>query len=1060
MGFQKFALCMMCLGVMSHVLGADKPLRIIAEAEDFSVQKDSEWKAKPYRENYYASTFALTFLSRMGYLEAPEQVKEGTESVAIQNITVPRDGQFEVLIRYEQPYAFSAEFDFAVVQNGKVVWTEPFGRLDDVKIWGCSGSPEARRIPMPRFFWGATDNIVWQQGKTAAKLKAGKAELRLIVRAQKDGKALRKQVAKRNIDVVVLTDDTAGMEAQKNAPSSRTYLEFDGWMTQAGDVYVSIRNDGKEAITPTLVPFNNGQHSPYYVHKRDWNKSLTVYGNGYFPDATSYELLDSRMLAVDAKKLAPQLADAASGTKLAPNATSGWVPLGQLLDSLNNSTWNFNTSSPVTLTFGIPDGKGGIASVKTIALSSNTTFEMPGNIAPNPAVKAELAKKYWLPVIRTDKEALVWLRDQIKSWKPVGPAPKRFLVYNIFGFSNVLSRDDAVGALGREIATLLGDNTAVGSEKFKRDLVAHWPNPSLDAIQKNEAAYEKSGKSVEKNLRIVSYGDEKHLPMVHPSAEQFTAWMKKNAPEYNGPVAYNVKDVSDPLYYYSFLCAKEGGARQFAAATEYLGKKGVLTGTNYCPHSNYLVTELDYIRPFKLKAQSLAWSEDYVWQVPEFSIQAMGYLTSGLRAGAKYDNLPIHMYVMPHSPGNTARDFRLSYYTAIANGAREINYFCATPLAVGGTENYVDTNDLPMWKAIYDCTRAAGTFEDYVVDGQVRKGAVGLLLSSVDDIRGNYNNQSLAIHNNERKAVYYALRHAQIPVDFISEDDVISGLAKDYRVIYVTQRWLHSRAVTALKKWVEQGGTLVALAGGGFMNEFNAPNPDALALYGVSKQNLTTDPNLVSKYLLIEDKPFLTKQDLPMYEPIDTVTWKSGEQDVKAGVIIWKQMLTPSDAKVIGTYADGKPAAVVKAHGKGKAYLFGFLPGQAYLKSGLPLWPVDRSSHNEGFAHWLPTEMNPALRHALAGVFLPEGYRAPVSCDVPLIEVACIDTFKPARRIAIPVMNYTGKPLASIHLTVDGVKAAKKVRSVEQGELKPTFTDKGMTLELPLNITDMVLIDL
>ena len=27
------------------------------------------------------------------------------------------------------------------------------------------------------------------------------------------------------------------------------------------------------------------------------------------------------------------------------------------------------------------------------------------------------------------------------------------------------------------------------------------------------------------------------------------------------------------------------------------------------------------------------------------------------------------MYVMPHSPGNTARDFRLSFYTAIAAGA-------------------------------------------------------------------------------------------------------------------------------------------------------------------------------------------------------------------------------------------------------------------------------------------------------------------------------------------------------------------------------------------------------
>ncbi|MHC4883700.1 MAG: hypothetical protein ACYTGH_01300, partial [Planctomycetota bacterium] len=369
---------------------------------------------------------------------------------------------------------------------------------------------------------------------------------------------------------------------------------------------------------------------------------------------------------------------------------------------------------------------------------------------------------------------------------------------------------------------------------------------------------------------------------------EFAAWLRARGVKVKGKPAYTANKTA-PLYYYSVLCAKEKGAEHYAKATAYLAKKGVRTGTNYSPHSNYLVTEMDYIRPFKLKAINLPWSEDYVWQIPEFSIQAMGYLTSGLRAGAKYDNLPIHMYVMPHSPGNTARDFRLSYYTAIANGAREINYFCATPLAVGNTENYVDTNDLPMWKAIYDCSRAAGTFEDYVVDGQVRKARVGMLLSSVDDIYGDYNNQTLALHNNERKALYYALRHSQVPVDFLSEDDVIDGLADDYHVIYVTQRWLHSKAIKALKTWAEKGGTVVALAGGGFLNELNAPNPEANALYGVKSQELTTDPDLVKKYLLIENKPFLTKQDLPVYDPIDTATWVSGSIVAKSDIIVWKQ---------------------------------------------------------------------------------------------------------------------------------------------------------------------------
>src|SRR4051794_35127519 len=71
-----------------------KPIRLIAEAEDFAVEKGA-WKVVPYRENYYASTFAITFLSRMGCLGAPEQVTEN--AVATQKIDLPAAGDFHVL---------------------------------------------------------------------------------------------------------------------------------------------------------------------------------------------------------------------------------------------------------------------------------------------------------------------------------------------------------------------------------------------------------------------------------------------------------------------------------------------------------------------------------------------------------------------------------------------------------------------------------------------------------------------------------------------------------------------------------------------------------------------------------------------------------------------------------------------------------------------------------------------------------------------------------------------------------------------------------------------------
>jgi hypothetical protein len=375
-------------------------------------------------------------------------------------------------------------------------------------------------------------------------------------------------------------------------------------------------------------------------------------------------------------------------------------------------------------------------------------------------------------------------------------------------------------------------------------------------------------------------------------------------------------------------------------------------------------------------------------------------------------------------------------------------------MAVGATENYVATDDLGMWREIHNVTHETGVFEDYVLDGKVRPARVGLLLSSVDEILTGDTNFKGGIHNQERKAIYFALRHAQVPVDFLTEDDMIEGLAKDYQVIYVTQQYLHSNAVKAMQKWVEAGGTLVALCGGGFVDEFGRPNPAASALYGVAQQSIQKDPSLPM---------ILAKQDLPPCKPVDCAWWIRGERSIlDVPVLVWKQGLTPSDGKVLGAYSDGKPAVVEKAHGKGRAVLLGFFPGMAYLKSGLPLRPADRSGTNAGFNHFLPTAMDASLRERIVDDFLPGAFVRPVECSEQLVEATCIDTpaagGQPAR-LAVPLMNYTGRPIATLRVKIAGLTAARTVRSIERGPLKPEFGADGAALTLPLEVADMVLID-
>jgi len=171
---------------------------------------------------------------------------------------------------------------------------------------------------------------------------------------------------------------------------------------------------------------------------------------------------------------------------------------------------------------------------------------------------------------------------------------------------------------------------------------------------------------------------------------------------------------------------------------------------------------------------------------------------------------------------------------------------------------------------------------------------------------------------------------------------------------------------------------------------------------------------------------------------------------------VWKQKLDAGDGQVLGTFKDGSPAVVRKQHGKGQVILFGFLPGQAYLKSGLPIRPADRGSTDDAFTHFLPTEMNPRLRWTLVDQFLPAGYVHPVECSETLVESTCIDS---AGKLAVTLINYTPLPIGKLTVKIAGLGAAKTVRSIERGALKPTFQNGNMIVELPLDVADMLLID-
>jgi hypothetical protein len=1057
-------LALIAAALSAHALAGQRPVRLFAEGEDFTAEKEG-WTVIPYRQNYYAGTFAVTFLSRMACLGAPAQCEE---AVATQTVSVPTAGEFQVFARYEQPYNFSCEFTLAIEQGGREVYRQTFGRLADPKIWAFN---KHQREPMVRYSWGGTDNIVWQERGTA-KLDAGEATLRLVAGPQLDGGKPRAMAAERHVDVICLTNDAEGLKRQRE---KARYLELDGWLTLAGDLFVRFTNpkDGLGPCVPVVAPHSRGQHSPYWVHVRDW-PTTRVLKSGRLTTPTSYQIAGPHAVPGKRAGIAPELDAAKFETLpdeeyLQPGQSSGWVPLGPACDALNDYVWvpraqyagRKGKEIDLVVEFGVPSG-GIIQPMRKLRLKG-----VPGTISPvSVLIPGDVARRSWdpdgeRPVIRTQLEWLEWLQAEIAKF-PDRPAPKRFPIYGLMGFSGAMRQEGAIGRTATELALALGSNTLthldtpwaerLGVPKRRTACITHWRPGTIEQMESRIAAAAEKGQRDQ--IAIVSFGDEIHIPPAEANDAKFAAWLKKRGVDYDGEVKFTDQS-DDPLYYYSRLWAIEAGIAHYAEHTKLLEQRigpDVRTGANYSPHANYLVTDLQWVRPFKLGGMTMPWSEDYVWGVPEASVQITGYLTSAFRCGARYRDLPILMYIMPHTPGNTPRDFRLSFYTAVAHGAKAVHYFCAVPLCVGYTENHIETDDLPMWRAVYDATHDAAAFEDYVLDGTVRPAKVALLLSGVDEILGGYTNFKGGVHNAERKALYLALRQAQVPVDFLTEDDVIEGRAQDYRLIYVTQEYLHSKALRALGEWVEAGGTLVACCGGGFWNEFGQKNPDAERLYGARGYDIRKDPDLTQ---------ILPKQDLSPAEPLDEASlgdiFKSGLA-ARAEVIAWKQALAPAGGMLAGRFRDGSAAVVARRRGRGAAVLFGFLPGLAWLKSGLPLRPVDRGSTNDAYAHFLPTEGDIELHKALVGDFLPRGFRRPVVCSESLVETTCIDTAKPPR-LAVPLMNYTGTPIPNLTVTVRDLPAARRVRSIQHGALSPSFEEGAMTVELPLDVADMLLID-
>lgn len=966
---------------------------LVCEAEEFQVRSPG-WQAKPWGENYYAATFANTFLSRKAFLGAAEQ---GERSEATTGIQVPAAGRYLVLVRYEAAYRFETQFRVVVEQNGRQVLDRLYGARQNLKIWPFSQKLKTEVA----WDWGASENIVWEGHQAWADLQPGPATITLVAERQPE------PAARRNVDLVLLTTDA---DQVRKRIDQEGYLPLDGMLTQAGDVFLQVTNASADKINVEGHKFPGGpcqQHSPYWVHLRQW------------------------------KPLEP--------IELEPGKTTDWIDVGGLLDSLNDGQWGLNVRPPadVTIRLGVKAADGRIEEIN----------QFRGRIGDLPL--AFHADTRYSRQLRHREQVLFDLLDFLRRQPAYGKTPVRTPIYGYTFDLGLGDRHDAGVREFKAMFALTDTHDAAGAGGSPRGYIDVRGVPTEQLDEHCRKLGERAGQ-----IAVVSLGDEISLPEPHgeSAAEGFRSWLRRQgvSPADVDPAAGGDwskidfdpdpqhRDRSPGVYYWSQRYRYDFGIQAVKQRTDILRRHlpQAHIGANFSPHypveHAFLGETYKWVTCFRQDGMTLPWSEDYIFQVPVASPQINHINLDLFRAANRgRPDRQIMYYVMPHWPGNTPNTWRRLFYGALAHGMKIVNLFEFRPVQAAYTENHVSSNE--MYATVLRSFRELGLFEDFVQDGQVRPGSAALWFSETGDIWKDSHGSFAA----GKRTLYAAIRHQQVPLDFVVEQDALDGTLSKYQVLYLTDRHVSAAAGQKIADWVRRGGTLFATAGAGMYDQRNRPHPALRELLGVDLTALET-PGPQIQY---------EKQDLPFVPPIDTVTWQRGDERYEMPVVGVRSRVTLRGATAEAAFRDGSPAVTLHRAGSGRAIYCGFLPGLSYYRPAIPARPVDRGSTDDAMCHFLPTEFDPAAA-TLIGLAVQDLPR-PVECSEGLVETTVIES---KHGLLIPLVNWSGRPIADLQVTLRIKPPGGKITLAGGGPVQVAPADGQTVVTLSLDVADALIL--
>ena len=338
----------------------------------------------------------------------------------------------------------------------------------------------------------------------------------------------------------------------------------------------------------------------------------------------------------------------------------------------------------------------------------------------------------------------------------------------------------------------------------------------------------------------------------------------------------------------------------------------------------------------------------------------------------------------------TPEDLRIWSWSAMARGAKAINYYAWYPMSSGYESGGYGLIQLDG--TLTERSRAAGAVASLVdrhkrlfLDARPAPAQVAIIYNPLVYMVGGRQrpvtpgpqSEVAGIERNSVLGVYRALFPSNVPVDFIHINELASAAGR-YKLIYLPFPLMIPQGSAArLTEFVRAGGALVAEARLGWNDERGWASEiiPGLGLHEVMGCRETAVQTVAG----LRTELVWEAADWPGLKPGDKLPGRLYEETLEP--------LTPA-ARVVARWASGAPGAVMSAFGRGKTLLLGSYLGAAY----------------EG-------QKDPALQRFFTGLLDWAGVERPVEVSGAELEVRLLEA---GREKLLAAFNHQAKPQSAV----------------------------------------------